>query len=340
MNKAVTINDVALHAGVSVSTASKALCGKGRMGDDTRTRIIEVAKTLGYKPNRAAQALSRKTVSIVALLPNSPRQVQNLLREGLEDAFLEYSSFNINYRIIEYTETPDLSAVRDIIKELSGQIDALIIQGDDSLSDEVARHHSGIPVITLVTGAERFNAVTSVLIDAETVGKLAAQFMAISGAKRTVIMAGREGTYIHSRNIAGYNKVAAQFGIEVSNIYYTEDCWENASAFTADALSRWKDLDGIFVSSYLAPSVCNYLKEHELAGTVKVIGVDLYDDVVECLKDGSLLATIYQNQYLQARNAVEIVMECISTGVRILPPSRMKPELVMLSNLESYSKTY
>jgi len=339
MNKAVTINDVALRAGVSVSTASKALCGKGRMGDDTRTRIIEVAKELGYKPNRAAQALSRKTVHIAALLPNSPRQVQNLLIEGLEDAFRDFASFNINYRIIEYTESPDLTQVRELIKGLSGSIDALIIQGDDSLSDVVSRYHSGIPVVTLVTGAERFNAIISVLIDAETVGRLAAQFMAISGAKRTVIMAGREGTYIHSHNIAGYNKAAARFGIEVAKIYFTEDSWESAAAYTADALRRWPDLEGIFVSSYLAPSVCGYLREHGLSGKVKVVGVDLYDDVIACLNDGSLLATIYQNQYLQARNAVDIVMDCISTGVRILPPTRMKPELVMLSNLESYAKS-
>ncbi len=336
MNKAVTINDVALRAGVSVSTASKALSGKGRMGEDTRARIIEAAKAMGYKPNRAAQALSRKTVSIVALLPDGPKEVQDPLYEGLQDAFGNFASFNINYKIIRYEESFDQTNILDTIKSLSGQIDALIFQGDDSLADAISQYHTGVPIVTLVTGAERFHAITSVVIDAVTVGRLAAQFLAISGAKRTVIMAGREHTYIHSRNIEGYKQAAAQFGITVENVYYTEDSWQNAYEYTADALTRFPDLEGIFVSSYLAPSVCNCLKDRGLSGKVKVVGVDLYDDVIERLKDQSLLATIYQNQYLQARNAVDIIMDCISTGVRILPPVRMKPELVMLSNLESY----
>lgn len=336
MNKAVTINDVALHAGVSVSTASKALCGKGRMGDDTRTRIIEVAKTLGYKPNRAAQALSRKTVNIAALLPDSPKQVQSILREGLEDAFRDLASFNLSYQIHEYPETPELTEVRELIKSLSGQIDALIIEGDASLADAVSSYHPGIPVITLVTGAEPFNAVTSVLIDAETSGRLAAQFLAVCGAHRTVIMAGRKSAYIHNQNIVGYQEAAAQFGLETAHVYYTEDCWETAARYTEDAITRFEGLDGIFVSSYLAPSVCQYLKKHGLVGKIKVIGVDVYEEIIDCLNDGSLLATLYQNQYLQARSAADTMLDCISTGVRMLPPVRMKPELVMLSNLQNY----
>ncbi len=337
MNKAITINEVAVRAGVSVSTVSKALSGKGRMSDETRVRIIETAKQMGYMPNRAAQALSRKTVTIAALLPNSPKQVQSLLLRGLEDAFTDYTAFNIKYRIIDYTEEPDQRAIRECIASLAGQVDALIFQGDDSLADAVSKYHGTIPVVTLVTGGERFHAVTSVLIDAECVGRLAAQFLAICGAKHTVVMAGREGTTIHAKNIAGYNESAAKYGMRVEKIYYTEDIWERAYRYTAEAVERCEDLDGIFVSSYLAPSVCNCLKDKGLGGKVKVVGVDLYDEIEACLKDGSLLATVYQNQYLQARDAVDTVMNCISTGVEELPPSRIKPELVMVSNLGNYS---
>ncbi len=337
MGKTVTINDVALLSGVSVSTVSKALTGKGRMSDETRSRITEMAKLLGYMPNRAAQALSRKTLHVAALLPDSPSEVQTLLRQGLVDAFREYTSFNINYTIIDYTEKPDQSEIRRIIASLSGKIDALVLQGDDSLADAVRKYHARIPIVTLVTGAEPFHASTSVLIDAACVGRLAAQFLAISGATETVIMAGREGTTIHTQNIAGYKEAAETFGVTVAEVYYTEDIWENAYRFTEEALKAHPKLDGIFVSSYLAPSVCECLENRGLGGKVKVVGVDLYDRIVTCLHKGTMLATLYQNQYLQARAAVSAVMDCISNAAQEAPPhQRMKPELVLVSNLENY----
>lgn len=338
MVKAVTITDVAVKAGVSVSTASKALCGKGRMSDDTRARIVEVAKLLGYKPNRAAQALSRKAVTIAAVLPNSPQEVQSLLKQGLCESLEQYVAFNINYKVYPYTESPTHVEAKEILRSLPGTIDALIFQGDSTLADELNRLSPMIPLVTLVTDADRFNTVTSVVINAETVGRLAAQCMALAGAKHTVIMAGREKTYVHERNIAGYKEAAEQFGVSLDHIYYTSDSWETAAAYTEELFRDYPETQGIFVSSYLAPSVCGKLKEMKMADRVTVIGVDLYDKIVDCLKDGSLKATIYQNQHLQAKEAVDSVMECISTGVRILPPIRVKPELVMLSNLECYYK--
>jgi LacI family transcriptional regulator len=43
--------DVAKAAGVSVSSASLALSGKGRISDEVRARIVEAAENLGYRPS-------------------------------------------------------------------------------------------------------------------------------------------------------------------------------------------------------------------------------------------------------------------------------------------------
>lgn len=338
-NKPVTITDVAVSAGVSVSTASKALCGKGRMGEDTRSRIVAIAKNLGYKPNRAAQALSRRTVTVAALLSKSPVEVQRILRKGLADAFEQYASFNVNFCLYEYEEDSGEHGLIGKLSEIQGKADILIMQCGDMLSERSIKllEANNLPVVTLVSGATQLsNAVTSVVVNAETVGKVAAQFLSMTGASHTVIFAGRPGIYIHERNIFGFRGAAEQYGLTLEGVYYTEDKWDKAYACAKQAFGAHPEIDGIFISSYLAPSVCNYLKEQGLADKVKVIGVDLYQDIVDCLNDGSLNATIYQNQYLQARTAVDIAMDCISVGYRILPPVRIKPELVISSNLDCY----
>ncbi|UPK75627.1 LacI family transcriptional regulator [Nocardioidaceae bacterium SCSIO 66511] len=64
----VTIRDVASRAGVSVSTVSHALSGKGQLRPETRERIRSVATSLGYRPSRAAQALRMSRTGTIALI--------------------------------------------------------------------------------------------------------------------------------------------------------------------------------------------------------------------------------------------------------------------------------
>ena len=54
----VTISDIAKRAGVSKGAVSYALNGRPGVSDDTRERILQIAKELGWYPNRAARALS------------------------------------------------------------------------------------------------------------------------------------------------------------------------------------------------------------------------------------------------------------------------------------------
>ncbi|MFO1106009.1 MAG: LacI family DNA-binding transcriptional regulator [Amaricoccus sp.] len=66
----VTIREVARVAGVSVATASKALNERGRMTPETRERVQEVARSLGFRPNALARALAFQRSFTIGLLTN------------------------------------------------------------------------------------------------------------------------------------------------------------------------------------------------------------------------------------------------------------------------------
>ena len=57
MPKSATIKDVAAAAGVSPSLVSFVFNGKNRVGAQTRERVLEAARKLGYKPAEAPQRL-------------------------------------------------------------------------------------------------------------------------------------------------------------------------------------------------------------------------------------------------------------------------------------------
>ncbi|WP_327315429.1 LacI family DNA-binding transcriptional regulator [Streptomyces sp. NBC_01235] len=64
----VKITDVARHAGVSPSTVSYALSGKRPISAETRQRVEEAARTLGYRPHAGARALASSRSNVLALV--------------------------------------------------------------------------------------------------------------------------------------------------------------------------------------------------------------------------------------------------------------------------------
>ncbi|RJE72480.1 LacI family DNA-binding transcriptional regulator [Reichenbachiella sp. MSK19-1] len=68
--KHVTIKDVARQLGVSISSVSRAFNDKYDIKSETKARILQVAKDLGYRPNPIAQKLSqRQSLNIGMIVP-------------------------------------------------------------------------------------------------------------------------------------------------------------------------------------------------------------------------------------------------------------------------------
>ena len=66
-----TIREVADACGVAISSVSKALNmdpDKCTLKEETRKRIIEVAKNLGFQPNWRARSLASKQTQTIALV--------------------------------------------------------------------------------------------------------------------------------------------------------------------------------------------------------------------------------------------------------------------------------
>lgn len=67
MQRPVGIKEVAEEAGVSLTTVSHSLNGKGRVHERTRRHVQEVAARLGYKPNAVARSLAGGRSGLIGL---------------------------------------------------------------------------------------------------------------------------------------------------------------------------------------------------------------------------------------------------------------------------------
>jgi LacI family transcriptional regulator len=64
----VTLKNVAMAAGVSYQTVSRAVNGYAEIHPDTRQRILQIAEELGYRPNRLAGSLRSAYSKVIGLI--------------------------------------------------------------------------------------------------------------------------------------------------------------------------------------------------------------------------------------------------------------------------------
>jgi DNA-binding LacI/PurR family transcriptional regulator len=67
MARPIGIKEVARAAGVSTTTVSHALSGKGRLPEATRERVRQIALDLGYRPSATARSLAGGRTGIIAM---------------------------------------------------------------------------------------------------------------------------------------------------------------------------------------------------------------------------------------------------------------------------------
>src|SRR4029079_5589302 len=62
------LREVAAHAGISISTASRALSGHPDIGAETRSRVMAAVRELGYEPTLLARGLRQGATQTIGFL--------------------------------------------------------------------------------------------------------------------------------------------------------------------------------------------------------------------------------------------------------------------------------
>lgn len=169
--RAPTLHDVARRAGVSVSTASRALANKPHVSALRSERVADAVEVLGYRPNAMARSLrtSRSmTIGFVAHALTSPLllTVLNGLTEALEQ---------VGYTLLVTNARGSAESYRRLLPRLfDRQVDALFLANPDFVRDELALYRaahiptlgllsrgagcSDVPLLDVTSGAAAFEA--------------------------------------------------------------------------------------------------------------------------------------------------------------------------------------
>ena len=177
----VTLTAVAQLAGVSVSTASRALTGHPSVQPGTRARVLEAAASLRYHPNRMAVALRTRRSGLVGLVVNN---LWNATFHTIAESLQAWGT-QTGLQVLVCTTGGDVGQEAAFLDTaLEHGFDGVVVAGSGGNADRVnALLDAGTAVVTTnreVPGAR----APSVRLDYHRAGRLAAEHLLAAGHTR------------------------------------------------------------------------------------------------------------------------------------------------------------
>ncbi|MGQ9684186.1 MAG: LacI family DNA-binding transcriptional regulator [Anaerolineae bacterium] len=209
---AVTIRDVARHAGLSLATVSRALNDSGYVSPAARQRVEQAVAALGYQPNWLARGLRGKPSGLVGLIiPDIRNLYYTAVAHAVADALRACGSEMVLCVTNEdpATDLHFLTLLRD--KRVDGIIYAHPAGGSNSAVVR-ALAASGLPIVELNRQREA-DLLDAVLADNERGAYQVTSYLAGLGHRRIGLIVGDPGLGNTGGRVAGYKRACAEAGL-------------------------------------------------------------------------------------------------------------------------------
>lgn len=207
-----TIKDVALAAGCSTATVSRALAAPEKVTEATRQRVAAAIAQVGYAPNVAARNLRRsESKTIVVLLPDIANPFFSEIIAGLEEV-----AHRAGYQVLLGDCENDANRARGYFDLLpTNQADGIILMTTEVPRELVQSRQAGSD-FPLVMACEYFDglALPTVCIDNRLAAARAVEYLLSLGHERIATITGPERNPICRDRIAGYREELSRAGLE------------------------------------------------------------------------------------------------------------------------------
>jgi LacI family transcriptional regulator len=344
MNKKFTIKDIARMANVSHTTVSRALNDKSRIKNETKEKILAIARELNYQPNFIARSLViKKTKTLGLVITNIANPFYTELAQGIEATVR-----GLGYNIIFCSTHSDLSAEKHYIDMLRSKgVDGIIFtsahMGDPNI---IGLAEEGFPII--LVNRRTYHPVVREKIDYVGVDNILGGFLAVEhliklGHKRIGIIGGSSESSVGFERLEGGKKALAAYGLEMKSDYFLEGDFLKGSGYQGGKkfLEMSEPPTGIFATNdYMALGAYQAIVEEDVKVPEEIALIGFNDIEFTSMK-GIELTTIGQKKYEMGTLAVKTLVERIEGG-KVGPPKEfiLEPELIIRKTCGFQSKGY
>lgn len=213
----MTITEIANELGVSVSTVSRALNGKGRIGEETRQRIVTFVKE--QKINQEMEDESARTCNLGVILPddvyiaNEPYFQECILGICETAAILDYDV------LITTAKANDITGIRNFVEKK--KVDGIILTR--SMEDDKAiQYLKEQDFLIGLTGGSDYEEIIQVDIDNEDAAETLTSFLIGEGYHKFAFITDSLDYTVNKERYQGFCKALQKNGIERNKqLFYT-----------------------------------------------------------------------------------------------------------------------
>ena len=268
---AASIKDVAREAGVSIATVSRVLNDIDVVNEETKKKVQEAIKKLGYRPNIVARSLkTQRTRTIGIIVPDISSQVYPEIVRGAEDVANIYK-----YNVMLCNSDCDGEKEKEYIKVLKEKMVDGVLYMSSSLEQDTLDLINELDIKTvLVETSNKDNALPSVSIDNVSGAYEATKYLLNKGRKNIAFIGiSKSEKNAWGMRFEGYEKALVEAGIEVDeNLCFFQNLKiKTGRKGVSELLSRGCKFDGIVCASdEIAMGAINTLRENNINVPVDV----------------------------------------------------------------------
>jgi LacI family transcriptional regulator len=318
-----TLAQVAKLAGVSSTTASFVLSGRGqemRISRDVEQRVLRIADDLQYRPNIVSVGLrtgTTRTIGFVSDTVATSRFAGDLIRGALEAARERGVMLSIG-------ETEGDSELERMVVHamLDRQVDGIILASMLTRAVKVPTGLSTAPAVLLNALSKRPSPLPSVLPDEVDAGRVAARVLLEAGHRKRIHIIGAgpttrdipEGGVAAKERISGISETLRAAGTRVASGTLCE-AWEPADGLAATRALLEREIPSalICLNDRLALGAYQALEDAGLQVPADVSVVSFDDDAMASWTRPRL-TTLALPHYELGRRAVEVLFTEIDRG--------------------------
>lgn len=212
----VRLKDIAVHAGVSIMTVSKALRDAKDVSPATKARIRQIAETMGYVPDTAARGLRTNTTKLFGVVISS---ITNPVFARMVSA-IEENAFENGYEIVLLHSFNDPAREERCLRRLlSRRVDGLFLSPAYRMESEARIYQTlaarGMPTVLLGHPANFCLGFPFVTTDDLVASYQATQHLLKMGHRRIAFLTGKLHAPWASERFEGYRRALREAGLEV-----------------------------------------------------------------------------------------------------------------------------
>jgi len=326
-----TLEDLARAAGVSRSTASRAINGGSRVSPEAQAAIDAAIVELGYTPNRAARTLvTRRAGSVALVIPEPDARVMmdpyfaavvTGVNQALRDTDLQL--------VLLMSRTGDDSS-RTLRYLRGGHVDGAIVVSHHRADDWVETLGStGLPTVFIGRPWDRKSELPFVDVDNFEGGRLAARHLAGLGRTHLGTVAGPSDMTAAVDRLEGWRQGLKEAGLPTGPVAYGDFTTAGGAEAARSLLAQSPELDGVFAASDLmALGVVDLVRgmKRQVPEDVAVVG---FDNHAILAANGLGLTTVAHPMTDMAAAAAQLLIDAIGNPGQQLEPVIYPAELVV-----------